>query len=110
MSPGADDRQPTQPASLPAWLDDVPAHKVVRIDVGLEGQWSETVTAVWSVADGFRGFDDVAKNHPTHRPAVELYLEDGWIGVPCSIESPDGQEFDEALARDLIAYVERRRR
>ncbi len=93
----------------PDWLRDVPVQKVIRIDVGLEGQWSETVTAVWSVADGFGGFDDVVKHHPRYRQAVELYLQDGWIGVPCSIESPDGHEFDEALARDLIACVEQRR-
>ena len=95
--------------SLPDWLTVFPVDRVVRIDVGLEGNWSETVRQVWSRSAGFTGFEEVARSHPEYRPAVELYLADGWIGVHCS-RVIDGQNvLDEAKARLLVEYVETRR-
>ena len=96
---------PDTSESIPHWLSAVPVDLVIRIDVGLEGNWSETVEPVWSRSVGFIGFQKVARSHPQHRPAVELYLADGWIGIPCFRVSDGQNVLDEAKARLLIDYV-----
>jgi len=94
--------------SIPRWLSGVPVDRVIRIDVGLEGNWSETVRPVWSRSTGFTGFEQVPRCHSEHRPALELYLADGWIGIPC-FQVRNGQNvLDEARARRLVDYVESR--
>jgi hypothetical protein len=93
------------PSSLPQWLQSVPVERVVRIDAGLEGQWSETVTAVWSPESGVVNFSDVVRSHPDYRPALELYLDDCWIGIPCSVFQDGRHVLDEDKARQLIEYV-----
>ena len=104
------------PAAVPAVLDDVlggllgnlPLASIVRIDVALEGDWSGTVVPVWTRADGLLGFDDIRRADPARRPALELYFPGYWIGLHCYAESGGRFEFDEARARALIDYVERR--
>jgi hypothetical protein len=96
------------PSSLPQWLRAVPVDRVVRIDAGLEGQWSETVTAVWTPKADVVDLSDVVHSHPKYRPALELYLDDCWIGVPCSVFQGGEHRLDEEKARRLIEYVSSR--
>lgn len=92
--------------SIPRWLRSVPLDRVIRIDVGLEGNWSETVRQVWSPSKGFTGFEQVPRCHSEYRPALELYLVDGWIGIQC-FQVSDGQNvLDEPKARRLVELVE----
>jgi len=95
--------------SIPGWLTAVPVGRVTRIDVGLEGNWSETVKQVWSRSTGFTGFEQVARSHAEHRPAIELYLADGWIGIHCYRVEGGQYVLDEAKARSLVDYVASRR-
>ena len=92
--------------SIPRWLSGAPVDQVIRIDVGLEGNWSETVRQVWSRSTGFTGFEQAPRCHSEYRPALELYLADGWIGIPCSRVSDGQNVLDEAKARRLVEYVE----
>lgn len=92
--------------SIPRWLSRVPVDRVIRIDVGLEGSWSETVRQVWSQSTGFTGFEQVARSHFEHRPALELCLAEGWIGIPCFRVSDGQNVLDEEKARRLVEYVE----
>lgn len=92
--------------SIPRWLQSAPIGRVIRIDVGLEGNWSETVRPVWSQSTGYTGFAQVARSHSEYRPALELYLTDGWIGLPCSVVRNGQNVLDEEKARRLIEYVQ----
>jgi hypothetical protein len=94
------------PMSLPRWLRLVPVERVIRIDVGLEGKWSETVRPVWSQTAGFLGFEQVPYSHSEYRPALELYLDEGWIGLPCFKIHGGRNVLDEARARQVVDYVE----
>jgi hypothetical protein len=92
--------------SVPRWLRAAPIDRVIRIDVGLEGNWSETVRQVWSRSTGFTGFEQVARSHSEFRPALELCLKGGWIGILC-FQLRNGQNvLDETKARRLVEYVE----
>ncbi len=64
---------------------------------------------MWSPATGFTGFDQVVRDHPKYRPAVELYLADGWIGIPCFRVSDGQNVLDEAKARRLVQMCDRLR-
>lgn len=79
-----------------------------RIDVGMEGNWNPTVTTVWERSKGLIGFDKVARKHLEYKPSLELYYEDGWIGVHCHRNEKDQHEFDEILALRIIQYIESR--
>lgn len=94
--------------TIPPWLCHVPLDHLTRIDVGLEGNWSETVTEVWCRSRGLVGFDRIVGGHPRFRPALELYLPDGWIGILCFRRCHGQNVFDERKARAIIAHVEQR--
>ncbi len=96
------------PLALPCWLRFVPVERVIRIDVGLEGKWSETVGPVWSQTGGFLGFAQVPRSHSEYRPALELYLDEGWIGLPCFKIHGGRNVLDEVRARKVVDYVESR--
>ena len=96
------------PESIPRWLRVMPVDRVIRIDVGLEGNWSETVRQVWSQSTGLTGFEQVARSHFEYRPALELCLAEGWIGIPCFQVLSGQNVLDEAKARRLVEYVESR--
>ena len=84
----------------------LPLHALAKIDVGLEGDWSPTVTTVWTRSDGLIGFDDVARHHASHKPSLELYFAGSWFGIHCFSRVGDQNIFDERLARGVIAEVE----
>jgi hypothetical protein len=91
---------------LPKMLQDVSLHDLMRIDAGLEGDWSPTVVTVWSRDGGFMGFEGVTRTHPSYRPCLELYFEDSWLGLHCYTRSGAEYVFDEGFANRVIAYVE----
>ncbi|MCP4660069.1 MAG: hypothetical protein GY856_32100 [bacterium] len=77
-----------------------------RIDVSLEGDWSALVTSVWTREAGLVGFSAVARRHPTHKPSLELYFEDYWVGCHCFRRVHGENVFDEELARRIIDHIE----
>jgi hypothetical protein len=91
---------------LPEILTEISLERLIRIDAGLEGDWSPTVVTVWSSDDGLVGFEAVADRHPVFKPSLELYFDGAWIGVHCFRRVGDENVFDEELARDVIGYVE----
>jgi len=84
----------------------IPLDKVVRIDVGLEGNWSESVVPVWRRGEGLLGFEQVARSHPDHKPSMELYFDGAWVGVPCFVHQGGANVFDSDLAAQLVQRVE----
>jgi hypothetical protein len=93
------------PAAIPEWLAGVDFQRIVRLDVGLEGDWSGSVSAVWTRADGFLGLPDL--RHARLRPALELYFEGGWIGLHCFRAEPDGFALDAAAVQQVVAFLDR---
>ena len=81
---------------------------LIRIDVGMEGNWNPTVTTVWERSKGLIGFERVIRKHPEYKPSMELYYKDGWIGVHCYRTEKDQHDFDETLALHIIQYIESR--
>lgn len=94
---------------LPDWLALMPADRVLRIDLGFEGDWSATVTTVWRPDAGYLGVGQRSWRHPHCRPALELYLEDGWLGVRCDRGVAEGFELDEGRVQEVVRWVEGRR-
>jgi len=91
---------------VPSWLAEVPLDGLLRIDLGLEGDWSATVTTVWRPDVGFLGAGGGSWCHRRHRPALELYFEDGWIGVRCDRRIGEEFELDEPRLRRIVRWVE----
>ena len=94
--------------ALPAALRGIPLDAIVRIDAALEGDWSATVSPVWTRAEGLLGFAAVPRRHPARRPALELYFPGYWVGLHCYREEAGAFVFDEPRARAVVAYVEAR--
>jgi hypothetical protein len=84
-------------------LDDL-----VRIDVGLEGDWSPSVATVWTRGHGMSGFDAAPRGHHEHIRSVELIFPEHWVGMRCFVRKADRNAFDERLARTIVELVERR--
>ncbi len=91
---------------LPAVLSEISLTGLKRIDVSLEGDWSARVAPVWTLPAGFLGFSAVARQHPTHKPSLELYFRDYWVGCHCFRRVNGQNVFDEALALRIIDHVE----
>lgn len=87
-------------------LSACPLDDLARIDVGLEGNWSPTVTTVWSRKDGLLDLSEVVKEHERFKPSLELYFSDGWIGLHCFRREDEGNLFDEDLLRSVVQNVE----
>ncbi len=73
-----------------------------RIDLALEGAWSETVVTVWTAKDGLIGFSQT----PPGSPSLELYFEDIWIH--CYQRVGHKTHFDQSYAQAIIDWVERK--
>jgi hypothetical protein len=43
--------------------------------------------------------------HPLRRPAIEIRLRDGWIGLLAAASGVDGYVTDESFLRRVIAQV-----
>ena len=95
--------------TIPAWLDHVPLHDLVRVDLALEGAWSETVRPVWTAAEGRLDLPGDELRHPRHRPALELYFDGDWIGLHCYGEVGGEFVFDRSRAEAILTYIEARR-
>ena len=86
-------------------LDSAPLAIVRRIDIGLEGSWSDTVSTVWTRGSDTVTFERVPAENREFRHALELYYDGGWIGVHCWRQHADGFHFDERFARAVIERV-----
>ncbi len=83
-----------------------PLENLSRIDVGLEGDWSPTVTTVWARDGGRLGVAEVVREHEFNKPSLELYFVGGWIGLHCFRRVGDVNVFDESLLDRVINDVE----
>ena len=91
-----------------ALLEGIPLDGILRIDVGLEGDWSGSVVTVWTRDWGLVGFDQVVRSHSDHRPSAEFYFDGAWVGVHCFRIEEGRNVFDEDLALELVRQVELR--
>lgn len=87
-------------------ITSIPLDGIVRVDLGLEGDWSGSVVTVWSRAKGLLGFEAAVRRHPEHTPSLELYFEGGWVGAHCHLVERGENVFDENRARRVIGFVE----
>ena len=87
-------------------LSTCPLDELTRIDFGLEGNWSPTVTTVWTRESGRQGQTDVVREHEFFKPSLELYFVDGWIGLHCFSRVGNANVFDEDLLEHVIDDVE----
>jgi len=90
---------------IPDLVRSVPLDGILRIDVGLEGDWSPTVVTVWSREAGFMAFSGVIESHPTYKPSLELYFQGVWLGIHCFNRTNDENVFNKDFARQVIDYV-----
>lgn len=91
-----------------AILQSIPLEGIVRIDAGLEGDWSGSVVPVWTRAEGRLRFDDVVRVHARYRPSLELYFDEAWVGMHCYRRQGGENVFDEDLALEVIRWIESR--
>jgi hypothetical protein len=98
----------TNSTEFPAFITRISLEKILRIDLGLEGDWSNTVVTVWSRYQGRLGFSKAFISHPNYKPSLELYFSDFWLGVHCFSHKDGMYLFDEVFATKLIEYVEDR--
>ena len=79
---------------------------VDRIDVGLEGSWSQSVCTVWNRRDGWLGMTGVTREHSDFKPSVELYFSDGWIGLHCFQRLENSYVLDDSRLEQIVSEVE----
>lgn len=103
--PGA---APPLPVELGAVLAALPYADLLRIDLALEGAWSETVRPLWTPGAGVVDQLQAPAARPGCRPALELYFPTFWVGVPCWRLERGECTFDRELALVVIAEVEKR--
>ena len=99
---------PPLPDRLERVLAALSYEALLRIDVALEGAWSETVGPLWTPADGFLGFSHVPAPRPGLRPALELYFAGYWVGIHCYRDEQGEYVLDRDLAALVIAEIEAR--
>ncbi len=92
--------------NIPGILQHIPLSGILRIDVGLEGNWSSTVVTVWFRDSGNIDFSKVIRSHPSHKPSLELYFQGAWLGIHCYSCKKGKNVFNEHFARKVIDYVE----
>lgn len=91
---------------LPDWLGWLQPGTALRIDVGLEGDWSGTVRTLWTPGHRGRDLHPPLLAHPQFRPCVEIYLRDGWWGIHCFRHHNGHYVFDAEKAIAIIRFVE----
>jgi hypothetical protein len=91
---------------LPPILFAIPADRIREVHSGLEGDWSPSATVIWRQGQGRTEFGAVVHRHPVHRPSLELYLDDGWIGLPCFLRVDGIHVFDAELAIAILDYLD----
>jgi len=98
----------TDSRTIPLIIHEISMNTIQRIDVALEGDWSPTVVTVWSREQGLIGFSEVTRSHPEHKPSLELYFKDSWLGIHCFTDIDGQNVFDEEFSTRIIEYVERK--
>ena len=98
------------PPILPAWLPESVLEHVRRIDLGVEGAWSQSVRCVWTREGTAAGTLEGLPAGPGLRPSLELYMDGGWVGVHCARREGGVQVLDADLAREWIRLVAERAR
>lgn len=93
-------------SKLPSILEQINIDTIKRVDVALEGNWSNTVVTVWNANEGFIGFDKAIKSHRNLKPSIELYFTNTWIGIHCFRMEKNLNIFDEQYALNIINFIE----
>jgi len=93
---------------LPKVVYEIGLENIKRIDLGLEGSWSDSVVVIWSRESGFTGFESVTATHPNFKHSLELYFDGYWVGIHCFKREQDRNVFDEQFAKKIIDFVQDR--
>jgi hypothetical protein len=91
---------------LPPLLSACRLEDLTRIDVGLEGDWSTTVQVAWTRADGSLNPEEHRLEHEAFKPSLELYFDNGWIGLHCSRRVGGMNVLDVSFLKRVIDTVE----
>ena len=91
--------------ALPGLLKEISLAGILRVDAGLEGDWSGSVTTIWSPGTALV-VDGVMRSHPHHKPSLELYFDGSWVGLHCFSRVDGTNRFDEDLARRVVSFIE----
>jgi hypothetical protein len=89
---------------LPDWITAGAVRDVVCVELGLDGEWTSTARPIW-VPGGGLNLAGATMRHPLRRPAIEIRLRDGWIGLLAAASGVDGYVTDESFLRRVIAQV-----
>jgi hypothetical protein len=92
---------------LPPALAGISYRGIRRIDVALEGAWSETVAPLWTPDEGFLGFSAAPAPQAARPPALELYFDGWWIGVHCHVQRDGLYLLDRDRAMAIVVHIER---
>ena len=87
---------------IPEIFSSIPLRGILGIDIALEGDWSPTVVKVWSRDSGSIGFTKVVESHPLHKPSIELYFQDFWLGIHCFTRENDVDVFDKSIVKKWL--------
>jgi hypothetical protein len=89
----------TREEDILALIETLPLEGLVRIDAALEGDWSHSITTVWTCEKGLLGFGEMRMSHAEHLPSIELMFREQWVGVRCLVRDREQNRFDETSAR-----------
>lgn len=92
---------------IPKIVREISLPEIQRIDVALEGAWSQSVFTVWTRAAGFKSFSDQVLSHQIFKPSLELYFENYWLGIHCYNLIDNIFIFDTEFALEIIRFIEK---
>lgn len=91
---------------IPLIVREISLRGIQRVVAALEGDWNPTMVTVWTRKEGKSGFSRVTRSHSTHKPSLELYFENAWLGIHCFNRINGENIFDEEFALQILEYVE----
>ena len=91
---------------IPAMLRNLNVKGIIRIDAGMEGDWSSSVVTIWNREEGYRGLSGFSGSHPDHCPSLELYFRGAWVGAHCFRRVGRENVFDEEFNHQDDSYRE----
>ena len=93
---------------IPKLIRDISLNKLKRIDVGLEGNWNSSVVTIWTRNEGLIDSCRFNESDTVYKPSLELYFEDGWIGIHCYKQLSNRNVFNRDFALKIIQFVEKK--
>ncbi len=79
---------------------------IKRIDYSMEGDWNANIVVIWERKKGVLDYSGITRSHYIHKPTIELYFENHWVGLHCYKNVEGNNLFDEDYALLIIKYIE----